>query len=205
MGNEIKNLLTNLKIEGFIEIFESKSYIKLQITSLAFCLKEKKHFSWMTIIFIDVYSYLIILLKLYINVHIYSSGQKFPDSSFHNWKNATNFVVSIRMKFISFLYFVGILFEAITAAYQRSISSIRLFIKSGDMLFHFLFNYTSQSCWNGFIRYLASYLFPNTGHLTYVGLLIPTVKHGGDNMMVWSIFSTEGVGPLVQINPIENL
>lgn len=103
MGNEIKNLLTNLKIEGFIEIFESKSYIKLQITSLAFCLKEKKHFSWMTIIFIDVYSYLIILLKLYINVHIYSSGQKFPDSSFHNWKNATNFVVSIRMKFISIL------------------------------------------------------------------------------------------------------
>lgn len=30
--------------------------------------------------------------------------------------------------------------------------------------------------------------------------LIPTVKHGDGNIMVWSIFSAEGVGPLVQIN-----
>lgn len=33
---------------------------------------------------------------------------------------------------------------------------------------------------------------------------IPTVKHGGGNVLVWSVFSAYGVGPLVNIDGTMN-
>lgn len=68
---------------------------------------------------------------------LYSSDQKFPDSSFYDWKNATNFVLSIKMKFISILCW-----HFFRSNHCCTPTRHRLYktFYQGDMLFHSLFS-----------------------------------------------------------------
>lgn len=46
------------------------------------------------------------------------------------------------------------------------------------------------------------YVRRSVGERNNVKYQIPTVKHGGGDLMVWGIFSAQGVGPLVEIKGI---